>query len=137
MDETKAEAPAESGDISSAPTQMLRREDLQVDTDSREAKFQEEQSQILKMISANAPLSEILTKLVLLIEEQSPGMLCSVLLLSADGNHIEHGAAPSLAPIPAQVPPREVAWRLSCDPSLSSRHWRAWAFPLPPCPRAA
>jgi len=57
-----------------------------------------EQFPALKMISANAPLSEILTKLVLLIEEQSPGMLCSVLLLSADGNHIEHGAAPSLAP---------------------------------------
>ena len=98
MNETKAEAHAEPVDISSAPTQMLRREDLQVDTDSKEAKFQEEQSQVLKMISANAPLSEILTRLVLLIEEQSPGMLCSVLLLSADGNHIEHGAAPSLAP---------------------------------------
>jgi len=50
------------------------------------------------MVAANAPLSEILTSLVLLIESQAPDMLCSVLLLSADGNHIEHGAAPSLAP---------------------------------------
>jgi GAF domain-containing protein len=61
-------------------------------------KFQEGQSRILRMVAANAPLSEILTSLVLLIESQAPDMLCSVLLLSADGNHIEHGAAPSLAP---------------------------------------
>jgi GAF domain-containing protein len=33
---------------------------------------------------------------VLLIEAQSPGMLCSILLLSEDGDHVRHGAAPSL-----------------------------------------
>ena len=54
------------------------------------------QGQILGLIAANAPLSEILTRLVLLIEAQSPGMLCSVLLLSDDGDHVRHGAAPSL-----------------------------------------
>ena len=54
------------------------------------------QGQVLGMIAANAPLGEILKRLVLLIEEQSPGMLCSVLLLSEDGDHIKHGAAPSL-----------------------------------------
>lgn len=54
------------------------------------------QGQILGMIAANAPLSEILNRLVLLIEAQSPGMLCSVLLLSEDGDHVKHGAAPSL-----------------------------------------
>ncbi len=48
------------------------------------------------MIAANAPLDEILKRLVLLIEAQSPEMLCSVLLLSDDGNHIRHGPAPSL-----------------------------------------
>jgi GAF domain-containing protein len=48
------------------------------------------------MIAANAPLSEILDRLVLLIEAQAPDMLCSVLLLSDDGDHIRHGAAPSL-----------------------------------------
>lgn len=90
-------------DPSTAPTQALPRigppEDI-VDTpiDEKETEFQAGQSRVLKMIAGNAPLSEILRKLVLLIESQSPGMLCSVLLLSADGNHIEHGAAPSLAP---------------------------------------
>jgi GAF domain-containing protein len=54
------------------------------------------QGRILGMIAANAPISEILNRLVLLIEAQSPGMLCSVLLLSDDGDHIRHGAAPSL-----------------------------------------
>jgi GAF domain-containing protein len=54
------------------------------------------QGEILGMIAANAPLSEILNRLVLLIEAQAPGMLCSVLLLSDDGDHIRHGAAPSL-----------------------------------------
>lgn len=58
--------------------------------------FRDGQGRILQMIAANAPLSEILTHLVLLIEAQSPGMLCSVLLLSEDGDHIRHGAAPSL-----------------------------------------
>jgi len=48
------------------------------------------------MIYANAPLSEILSILVLLIESQSPHMLCSVLQLSEDGNHIRHVVAPSL-----------------------------------------
>jgi GAF domain-containing protein len=49
------------------------------------------------MIAADKPLSEILTSLVLLIEAQSPDMLCSVQLLSDDGNHIRHGAAPGLS----------------------------------------
>ena len=49
-----------------------------------------------RMIAAKAPLPEILSTLVCMIEAQSPGMLCSVLLLSPDGNHIQHGAAPSL-----------------------------------------
>jgi GAF domain-containing protein len=61
-----------------------------------EKDFRVAQSRILEMIAANAPLSEILNRLVLLIEGQAPEMLCSILLLSDDGNHIRHGAAPSL-----------------------------------------
>jgi GAF domain-containing protein len=61
-----------------------------------EATFQAGQEHVLEMIAANAPLGEILTSLVLLMEAQSPEMLCSVLLLSDDGDHIRHGAAPSL-----------------------------------------
>ena len=61
-----------------------------------EENFRKGQSRILEMIARNKPLSKILDSLVLLIEEQSPEMLCSILLLSDDGNHIRHGAAPSL-----------------------------------------
>ncbi|PWT96072.1 MAG: hypothetical protein C5B55_00495 [Blastocatellia bacterium] len=86
----------EKTDPSAAPTQILPR--VLLTDEEKEAEFQAGQSRVLKMIANNAPLSDILKNLVLLIESQSPEMLCSVLLLSADGNHIEHGAAPSLAP---------------------------------------
>lgn len=61
-----------------------------------QAAFQTGQDKVLEMIEANAPLNDVLTNLVLLLEAQSPDMLCSVLLLSDDGDHIRHGAAPSL-----------------------------------------
>jgi GAF domain-containing protein len=58
--------------------------------------FRAAQDQIKQMIDANAPLSEILSRLVLMIEAQSPEMVCSVLQISSDGNHVEHAVAPSL-----------------------------------------
>jgi GAF domain-containing protein len=56
------------------------------------------QQQVEAMIAAKKPLGKILDTLVWMIEAQSPGMFCSVLVLSPDGNHIEHAAAPSLPP---------------------------------------
>ena len=55
-----------------------------------------DQSRVLEMTAANAPLSDVLTNLVLLMEAQAEGMLCSILVLSADGLRVRHGAAPSL-----------------------------------------
>jgi PAS domain S-box-containing protein len=54
------------------------------------------ESRILEMIARDAPLEEILEKLVRVVEAQFPGLLCSVLLLDEDGQHARHGAAPSL-----------------------------------------
>lgn len=54
------------------------------------------QSRVLQMIAARVRLSAILTALTRVIEEQVDGALASLLLLSADGAHLEHGAAPSL-----------------------------------------
>src|SRR5580692_7225855 len=54
------------------------------------------QTRILEMIACNATLEETLTSLVLLIESQFEGMLCSIVLLNDDGQHIHHIAAPSL-----------------------------------------
>jgi len=79
-----------------AKTQKLPRLSSDPADQEKEAAFEDGQKRILQMIDDNVPLPEILNSLVLLIEAQAPAMLCSVLLLSADGNHIEHGAAPSL-----------------------------------------
>jgi GAF domain-containing protein len=67
-----------------------------VPTAREDDRFRGEQERIKEMIDAHAPLSEILSKLVLMIEARSPEMLCSILLLSADGNHVRHAVAPSL-----------------------------------------
>jgi len=91
----RSESVNEGADPSAAPTQKLPK--LVPNSEQDDPNFRTGQSHILKMIGSNVPLSEVLTSLVNLIEEQSPGMLCSVLLLSPDGNHIQHGAAPSLA----------------------------------------
>ncbi len=61
-----------------------------------EEAFRAGQHQVLEMIATGAPLEKVLNCLVHIIEHQCDGMLCSVLLLDADGVHIRHGAAPSL-----------------------------------------
>ena len=60
-------------------------------------KLQSGQAQILEMIATNAPLEDVLGCLMLLMESQLTGILGSVLLLDRDGEHLRHGAAPSLA----------------------------------------
>jgi PAS domain S-box-containing protein len=55
------------------------------------------------MIATGTPLSEVLRNLVLLIEAQSEDMVCSVLMLSDDGLHIRHGAAPNLPEVYVQA----------------------------------
>jgi PAS domain S-box-containing protein len=53
------------------------------------------QTRLLEMIATGAPLAQVLNELVQLIEFQSEGLLCSVLLLDGEGR-LHHGAAPSL-----------------------------------------
>src|SRR5436305_15017169 len=65
----------------------------------KEEPFYAGQGRILEMIAASAPLADILTRIVLLMEAQSDGLRCSILLLSNDGKHIRHGAAPNLPKI--------------------------------------
>jgi diguanylate cyclase (GGDEF)-like protein/PAS domain S-box-containing protein len=54
------------------------------------------QNRVLELIATNAPLEQTLGTLAQLIESQADGMLCSILLLEDDGQHLRHGAAPSL-----------------------------------------
>jgi PAS domain S-box-containing protein len=58
--------------------------------------FRAGQSHVLEMIAADAPLGDVLTSLVLLMEGQAEGLRCSILLLNRDGKHVRHGAAPNL-----------------------------------------
>ena len=91
----------EPSEAAAAKTAKLPRLDsgaFRIEADKKDEEFRVGQSRILQKLAANAPLSDILERLVLLIEAQSPGMLCSVLLLSEDGDHVRHGAAPSLPP---------------------------------------
>lgn len=50
----------------------------------------------LELIVGAKPLHEILDQLMLDLEAQTPGAVCSVLLLDEDGAHLRHGGAPSL-----------------------------------------
>ena len=86
----------ESATANTAPLPSIVLDAAKTPAEKKEEEFRNGQSRVLEMIAANAALGDILTRLVLLIEAQSPGMLCSVLLLSEDGDHVRHGAAPNL-----------------------------------------
>jgi PAS domain S-box len=55
-----------------------------------------DQMRMLEMIAAGRSLRETLDALLHVIESHSEEMLCSILLLDADGLHLKHGAAPRL-----------------------------------------
>ena len=58
--------------------------------------LRDDENRILEMIARDGPLDEILKNLVWVMESQFAGLLCSVLLLDEDGQHVRHGAAPNL-----------------------------------------
>ena len=62
----------------------------------REEAFRAAQHHVLEMIASGTRLPAVLDSLVRLIESQSEGMSCTVLLLDEDGVTVRHGSAPSL-----------------------------------------
>ncbi len=54
------------------------------------------QKQILEMIAKGATLGDTLNTLVEIIQQQSKDVMGSILILAPDGEHLLHGAAPSL-----------------------------------------
>ena len=92
--EYKQMAEQKDSELASAPTQQLT--PIGAPAQEDHAEFVAEQTRIEDMIAADAPLNDILSELVLMIEAQSPEMICSILLLSDDGNHVRHAVAPSL-----------------------------------------
>jgi PAS domain S-box-containing protein len=63
-----------------------------------EDSFDRRQLLLLERITSGATLPEVLDGIVRLIEQQSAGIVCSILLLDAAAGVIRHGAAPSLPP---------------------------------------
>ena len=55
-----------------------------------------DQKALLEMVAIGVPMTETLTTLIKLIEEDVPGMWGSILLLDDDGVHVHNGATPSL-----------------------------------------
>ncbi|MEO6319358.1 MAG: PAS domain S-box protein [Polaromonas sp.] len=73
---------------------------LTVFTDVTELKAAESfalaQEKVLVLIAGGAPVRQSLEAVVRLIENSSPGSLCSILMV--EGAHLRHGIAPGLAP---------------------------------------
>lgn len=54
------------------------------------------QRQVLEMVARGESLSSTLDALLRFLEDQSPDIICSILLLDADGQHVRHASSPSL-----------------------------------------
>jgi two-component system, LuxR family, sensor kinase FixL len=75
---------------------MSERDRIDEEHYEKEEPFYAGQTRILELVASGASLPDILTQIVLLMEAQVEGMICSILVLKADGKHVQHGAAPSL-----------------------------------------
>jgi PAS domain S-box-containing protein len=63
---------------------------------NHERAFELEQRELLEHIAGGAKASEVLDRIVRLVERQAQGMLCSILRVDAERGVVVHGAAPSL-----------------------------------------
>ncbi|MBA5605911.1 CHASE domain-containing protein [Duganella sp. FT3S] len=63
---------------------------------TRNAQREQTRRQVLELLATGAPLQTILESVVLGVEADHPGMMCSILLLDEAGEHLLVGAAPSL-----------------------------------------
>jgi PAS domain S-box-containing protein len=54
------------------------------------------ENRVLEMVAKGDSLSDILDNLCLLVEEQSSGVLASILLMDPNGKQLRHGGAPNL-----------------------------------------
>jgi PAS domain S-box-containing protein len=64
--------------------------------DDRAEAFERGQREVIEAIATGAPLAHVLERVVLLIEGQAAGMICSILLLDREQGRLRHGAAPHL-----------------------------------------
>ena len=77
---------------------------------------------ILKLILAGSPLSEVLTVIAQLVESQGKGTLCTIWLPDEDGRQLHCAAAPSLPGFSAHVGPMFVGPKgASCGTAVYRR----------------
>src|SRR5690606_23708154 len=67
-----------------------------ISSDADAESFGAGQNEVLQLIAEGASLREALEAIVLLIERQSEGMLCSILLVDERDGSVRHAAAPHL-----------------------------------------
>jgi PAS domain S-box-containing protein len=65
---------------------------------TRAAAFEAGQREILEAIASGSPLAQVLEQIVLLVESQAEGMLCSLLLVDAARGVVHSGVGPHLPP---------------------------------------
>jgi len=73
------------------------------------------QKRVLELVARDGKLSDVLDEVLRTVEEQAPGMLCSVLLVDEDGRRLRHGAARSL---PAEY--NDAVEGIPIDPDVGS-----------------
>jgi formate hydrogenlyase transcriptional activator len=77
---------------------------------------------VLKLILAGSPLSQVLTVIAALVESQGEGTLCTIWLPDADERQIHCAAAPSLPGFSAHVGPMFVSPKgASCGTAIYRR----------------
>ncbi len=96
----------------------LRGVTLNISERKKAEAFRDGQSQVLERIAAQAPLHDVLNSLVLLVEAQSEGTLCSISLLDEDGRDVRHTFAPSFSL--ANLAAISGSWR--ADRDLATSH---------------
>ena len=84
--------------LDKAERQLMHVRIIDISSRKRAEALRVGQNALLEMIARGAPLAATLDKLIRLIETQSDGVLCSVLLLDEDGVSMHAGAGPSLPP---------------------------------------
>ncbi|MCC6765402.1 MAG: response regulator [Deltaproteobacteria bacterium] len=73
------------------------------------------QKRVLEMVARDAPLEQVLEEILRVVEQQSPGMMCAMLLADADAHCLRHGVSRSL---PAEVVAAMASWPI--DPGAGS-----------------
>jgi diguanylate cyclase (GGDEF)-like protein/PAS domain S-box-containing protein len=76
---------------------FIRRRLARDATDRRQSEQREHmRNHVLELLAHGAPLADILEAIVRGVEQEQPGMICSILLLDDESKHLITGAAPGL-----------------------------------------